>query len=186
MLYIVYQITNTQTGRYYIGKHKTNDVNDGYFGSPGKTSDFLKDIQKYGKHIFKKELLHFATTKEEMEKIEENLVKINKEDPLSYNIQRGGKGGDPPKTIKKGKDNPMFGKSGAKNPAYGKIWITDGINELMIPKDFIIPIGWRRGKSDAFCARRKQLTLGKNNPMYGAIPSNYQRQRTKEVNTKRI
>ena len=33
MFYTVYKITNKINGKYYIGKHQTKDLNDGYMGS---------------------------------------------------------------------------------------------------------------------------------------------------------
>ena len=31
--YLVYKTTNLVNGKIYIGKHETNDINDGYLGS---------------------------------------------------------------------------------------------------------------------------------------------------------
>ena len=71
MHYTVYKTTNLLTGKYYIGQHQTEDLNDGYLGS-GK---YLRaHIKKYGKENFKKEILFIYTTKEEMNAKEKELV----------------------------------------------------------------------------------------------------------------
>jgi len=87
IFYTIYKITNIINQKYYIGKHKTLDLNDGYMGS-GKL--IKKAIAKYGIENFKKEILFVFTTEEEMNKKETELVVICKE---SYNICEGGKGG---------------------------------------------------------------------------------------------
>ncbi len=33
MYYVIYKTTNLVNGKFYIGKHQTNDLNDGYIGS---------------------------------------------------------------------------------------------------------------------------------------------------------
>lgn len=33
MKYTIYKITNIINNKVYIGKHQTNDINDGYMGS---------------------------------------------------------------------------------------------------------------------------------------------------------
>lgn len=88
MYYLVYKTTNTINGRYYIGAHATENLNDEYLGSGVALS---KAIEKYGKQFFERKILHICETKEEMYLIEEKLVNHN--DPLSYNLRRGGKGG---------------------------------------------------------------------------------------------
>jgi hypothetical protein len=86
--YTVYKITNKLNNKYYIGVHKTKNINDRYFGS-GK---IIKEaIAKYNKINFIKEVLYVYTTKDEAYLKEKELVnKITLQDPLMYNIQEGG------------------------------------------------------------------------------------------------
>lgn len=46
-----------------------------------------------------------------------------------------------------GKNNPMWGVGlcGDKNPSFGKMWITNGLENLYIPKTDDIPQGYRKG-----------------------------------------
>lgn len=87
--FLIYKITNLINEKYYIGRHATKNLNDGYLGS-GK--GIKNAITKYGKENFKKEILVFANSAEELWKLEEEIV--NKEvlkDPKSYNQSLGGK-----------------------------------------------------------------------------------------------
>lgn len=87
MFYTVYKIINTKNGNYYIGSHKTNNLNDGYLGSGDLITAAIK---KHGKENFKKEYLFFALNEAGMDWAEEQLVVTNKKDPKSYNIIPGG------------------------------------------------------------------------------------------------
>lgn len=87
MFYTVYKITNNINKKYYIGKHQTKDLNDGYMGS-GKLIVFA--IKKYGQENFTKEILHMFDNEDEMNAKEKELVVISEE---SYNLCEGGKGG---------------------------------------------------------------------------------------------
>lgn len=90
--YIIYQITNKINGKIYIGKHKTEDINDNYMGS-GK---HLKHAQrKYGIENFEKTILCECESEEEMNQKERELVNeefVARND--TYNIALGGYGGD--------------------------------------------------------------------------------------------
>lgn len=87
MYYTIYKTTNLINNKFYIGKHQTTDLKDGYLGS-GK---FLKRaIKKYGIENFKKEILHIFNNEEEMNQKERELVIISED---SYNLCEGGKGG---------------------------------------------------------------------------------------------
>ena len=87
MYYTVYKTTNTINGKYYIGKHQTTDLNDGYMGS-GKL--LKRAIAKHGIEHFSKEILYVFNTEEEMNRKEKELVVVSEE---TYNLCEGGKGG---------------------------------------------------------------------------------------------
>jgi hypothetical protein len=90
MYYTVYKTTNILNGRYYVGFHETEDLNDPYLGS----GIFIKKaIKKYGADNFKKELLFVFDNKKDMidkeiEIVNENFV----EKPETYNMAKGGCG----------------------------------------------------------------------------------------------
>ena len=87
MFYIVYKTTNIINGKFYIGKHKTKNLNDNYMGS-GK---LLKQaIEKYGKQNFVKEILFIFDNQEDMNDKEKELVVLTED---SYNLCKGGNGG---------------------------------------------------------------------------------------------
>lgn len=87
MFYTVYKITNTLNDRFYIGMHKTDNLDDGYMGS-GKLIRLA--IEKYGLDKFKKEILHVFDNEEDMKNKERELVVLSEK---SYNLCDGGMGG---------------------------------------------------------------------------------------------
>jgi len=87
MYYTIYKITNKINGNFYIGKHKTNNLNDSYMGS-GKL--IKAAIKKHGIENFEKEILETFNTEEEMNEAEKRYVVLGKG---SYNLCPGGQGG---------------------------------------------------------------------------------------------
>ena len=101
MYYIIYKTINKLNNKYYIGAHSTKNIFDNYLGSGVAINQAIK---KYGVENFQKEIMHICETKEEMYFLEEKLVNIN--DPQSYNMRRGGKGGWDHVDLR-GDNNPM-------------------------------------------------------------------------------
>lgn len=91
MFYTIYKTTNNIDKSYYIGKHQTKDLDDGYMGS-GK---YLKRaIKKYGVNNFTKEITHIFDNETDMNAKEAELVNnLVVEDTNSYNLCPGGNGG---------------------------------------------------------------------------------------------
>ena len=87
MHYIIYKTTNLINGKFYIGKHQTKNLNDGYVGS-GKL--LKRAINKYGIDNFHTEIIEIYDEEWKMNIAEKILVVLDSE--LSYNICRGGDG----------------------------------------------------------------------------------------------
>jgi hypothetical protein len=88
VIYYLYKTINLTNNKFYIGVHQTTDINDGYLGS-GK--ELKKDIKKFGKNNFTKEILQFFNTKEEMFLQEAEIVNFEfctRDD--TYNVMPGG------------------------------------------------------------------------------------------------
>jgi hypothetical protein len=90
-LYIIYQVTNKINNKFYIGIHKTKDIDDSYMGS-GKLIKHA--INKYGVENFDKKILHIFTNKIEANKKERELVNESLlNNKMCYNLKEGGYGG---------------------------------------------------------------------------------------------
>ena len=87
MFYIIYKTTNTINNKFYIGKHQTTNLDDGYLGS-GKL--LKRAIEKYGKDNFIREILHVFDNEQDMNNKEKELVVVSED---TYNLCEGGQGG---------------------------------------------------------------------------------------------
>lgn len=93
MYFYVYQITNLINNKIYVGKHKSekHPTINGYYGS-GK--QIIAAVKKYGVENFKKEVLYYCSSKEDMAAKEEEIVTedfVKRSD--TYNMHKGGNGG---------------------------------------------------------------------------------------------
>jgi hypothetical protein len=89
--HFIYKTTNLLSGKYYIGMHSTDNLEDGYMGS-GKRLRY--SLNKYGKENHKVEILEFFGSREELAEREKEIVNLNeiaKEDCI--NLKVGGEGG---------------------------------------------------------------------------------------------
>jgi hypothetical protein len=84
----LYKITNNINGKYYIGRHSTDNLKDNYFGSG---AGIVNAIEKYGKENFSKEILYYCETTEELWELERKIVNAEVvKDKNSYNMAYGG------------------------------------------------------------------------------------------------
>ena len=115
--HILYKVTNTLNERFYIGKHSTRILEDGYLGS-GKR--ITAEVNKYGKQNFKREILEFCNSEEELFLLEKQIVNDDLiQQDLCLNLVNGGKGSFAACNSEEGIENrkwtfKMWSKSGTK------------------------------------------------------------------------
>ena len=85
----IYKITNQTNGKIYIGKHSTDNLDDGYMGSGIL---ICKAEKKYGIENFTKEYLAFCDTEERLNWFEKFYIKKYKAKEVGYNLTDGGDG----------------------------------------------------------------------------------------------
>jgi hypothetical protein len=90
-IHYLYKTTCLVTGRYYIGMHSTNNLEDGYMGS-GKRLRY--SLRKHGVDNHKKEILEFFETRELLIEAEKRVITDDMiADVNCMNIMSGGTGG---------------------------------------------------------------------------------------------
>lgn len=90
MQHYVYAVTNLLDGKVYVGKHSTDNLDDGYMGSGKLVS---RAISKHGLENFRKDILGFFDTEVEALDVERQLVTeefVSRDD--TYNLIPGGHG----------------------------------------------------------------------------------------------
>ena len=107
MFYYIYKTTSA-SGKYYIGRHSTNNLKDGYIGS-GK---WIKDCKKTNV-LLTKVIIQFCK-KEEIFNIEENMITKYFDDPLCMNFICSSKG--LPLGYKHSEETKLKIGKGCKNP----------------------------------------------------------------------
>lgn len=104
---VIYITTNLINGKKYIGKDEKNDSN--YLGS-GKY--LTRSINKHGKDNFRKEIIEYCKTSEELKEREKYWIEFYNacESIQFYNISSGGDGGNVIKGYSKEKKNEIYKK----------------------------------------------------------------------------
>ena len=88
----LYKITCTAgsfKNKYYIGKHTTYNLNDGYKGS----GRFIKDYYKKYPDDYIKEIICYCNSDEELDMFEKCYIALYIDDSNCLNIASGGTGG---------------------------------------------------------------------------------------------
>lgn len=163
----VYLIRNNINKKFYIGKHSTNDLDDGYMGS-GRV--IKQAIKKYGKENFSKQILCFCDTAEDALLVEEFLVTpylISRDD--CYNANIGGKGGSV-KGRKRSDETKRKISEALKGNTYGKGLKGKSKSEehrRKISEANIRRFSTEEGRKKASeCQKGKHDHSGEKNPMY--------------------
>lgn len=87
----IYLLRNKINGKIYIGKKKGHQVNESYYGSGVAISNA---VNKYGKENFDREILDWADSLEELNKLERYWIAENdaQNKKIGYNLTAGGDG----------------------------------------------------------------------------------------------
>lgn len=89
--HFTYKTTNLINGRYYLGMHSTNRIDDGYLGS-GKRLYY--ELNKYGRDNFKFQILELFDSREQLVQAEINIItEHDLKNPNCLNLKSGGSGG---------------------------------------------------------------------------------------------
>lgn len=87
----IYKTTNNLSGKYYLGMHSTDNLDDDYIGS-GKILWY--SINKYGRENHSKEILEYCKNRKELSKRESEIVnEALLKDSMCMNLKYGGEGG---------------------------------------------------------------------------------------------
>ena len=184
--HFIYITTNTLNGRYYIGVHSTDNLDDGYKGS-GK---LLKQaFKKYGKKNFTTKPIQFYNSKTLAEQWEEYIVDetfIQFED--NYNLTTGGGLIYHTKEIRAKisayASGRIFSSEARKNMGASRI----GLKHSEETKKKMSESA--KGKIFSEETRKKMSlnsnNIGKSNPMYGKNHTTEARKKMSEANKGKI
>lgn len=169
MKYYLYKITNLLNGKIYIGVHQTTNLEDGYMGSGILIT---KAIHKHGIENFKKDILEFFDTVDDMYARENEIV--NEEFLLhedNYNLNLGGTGGWHYVNQIGANAHGRGGLSGESHQYYGKSRVEYS------------------GEKHPFYGKRRpehsDKMTGDGNPMYGNHHTEYTKRKISKANTGR-
>lgn len=159
----IYLTECLKNGKKYIGQHIYE--NDNYLGS-GKL--LKEDIKKYGRKNFKKTILCYCTSIEEMNQKEIYYINLYNavHDDNYYNIAEGGSGGNKilgwsSEKLEEYKKKRSLANSGKNNPMYGRKHSEETKNKIRENKSY------ESYKTESFRKKQSELNTGDKNGMYG-------------------
>lgn len=167
----VYKITNNLNGKIYIGKHSTDNLEDGYMGS-GVALKLA--IKKYGESSFTKNIICYCETEEELNEkeiyyISEYMSNITS---VGYNLTCGGDGALGRLHSDETKNKISESKKGQQN-WLGKHHSEETKNKISESKKGKTP--WNKGKKGCQVAWNKGVSsgFGEQNPFFGKHHKQY-------------
>lgn len=131
----IYKITNKLNGKFYIGKRQKSCVDEKYWGS-GKIQKRV--LKKYGAENFKREILCWAKTVDELQQLEEKYINEYFDNPYCINIKRASVGGDTTSNTRK---------------------INNGVYEKHISISEEVPEGWWLGSKNKGKSKSEETKL---------------------------
>lgn len=182
--YLVYKTTCLVNGKIYIGQHQTYDIEDNYLGSGSKLK---RDIAKFGKEQFKREILFDFNTPEEMDNKEKELVTeefVARED--TYNMSIGGQNEGWQFVMKSGLNNSAnncslggraFANQLQSDPSFKKRWLekmSDAIRRKRMEHPELFKTVTFLGKHHTKETKQKMreqahLRVGEKNGSFGTV-----------------
>lgn len=176
MFYTIYKITNKIDGKIYIGKHQTQNLNDGYMGS-GK--NLKRAIAKHGIENFTKEILFHAASEDEMNSKEAEIVTEEfcaRDD--TYNLCPGGQGGWGYVNTLGAESKKLGGKARAASIDMGSLGSIGGKNRILNNPNINAELYANHGKvpstkglkfSEETKLKMSESNSGKNNSQFGTM-----------------
>ena len=175
----IYLITNTVTGKKYVGQTISPDIHDRWKSHLKKSSNclYLKhSLQKYGKESFKFQIICICFDSDCNSYEEDYIKSFNTLSPHGYNIKAGGNNGGKHHTDTKNKISEKLKKyysnctpeqkqahcanlTGAKNPRFGKKMPQEQKDRMSIK----IKEKWKNGEYSHTSAARIQTLHASNN-----------------------
>jgi len=185
---VIYKTTNLINGKIYIGQDSKNNYR--YLGS-GKLLKLA--FEKYGKENFKKEILEYCSTKEELDEKEKYWINLLKstDSNVGYNITFGGQTGwmigmkhsEETKLIYSLKRKGLL--VGDKNGMYGKQHSYESKMKMSRPKFGQENGMYGKQHTEETKKKMSEKLSGENNPFYNKQHSDETKKKMSEIAKKR-